>query len=166
MAAPGPGADPGWGRRVPGSAVLGFIFLSGGLWLGSLLAWEVGQAEVVVVLLALGAFLPLLGLAARLRSRPLWALQVPEDAHRVAGVVRATFGDRPPTAITPAEAGHGGVFRGCDPLFRIDQPACLLGVRRFPGDSSTTLLLLPESSDREALDRLRAAIGRRVLPPG
>ena len=166
MAAPGPGAHPGWGRRVPGSAVLAFIFLSGGLWLGSLLAWEVGQAEVVVVLLALGAFLPLLGLAARLRSRPLWALQVPEDARRVAGVVRATLGERPPTAITPAEAGHGGVFRGCDPLFRINQPACLLGVRRFPGDSSTTLLLLPESSDREALDRLRAAIGRRVLPPG
>ncbi len=166
MVAPGPGARPGWTRRVPGSAVLVFIFLSGGLWFGCLLAWEVGQKELVVVLLALGAFLPLLGLAARLRWRPVWAMQVPEDGRRVADLVREALRDRVPRAIAPQDAGHGGMFRGCEPLYRIDEPACLLGVRRSPGDPRTTLLLFPESNDREAVDRLRAAIGRRVLPAG
>jgi hypothetical protein len=166
MAAPGPGERPEWTRLVPGSAVLGFIFLSGGLWLGCLLAWEAGQPELGLVLLALGAFLPLVRLAARLRRRPVWALQVPEDGRRVADLVREALRDRSTTVMAAPDAGHGGVFRGCDPVLRIDEPACVLGVRGFPGAPSTTLLLLPESSDREEVDRLRVAIGRRVSPPG
>src|SRR5881397_3925656 len=82
-APPGP-AGPGWTRRASGSAVLLFFVLSGGLWLGSVLSWQLGQPEFVVVLLALAAFFPLVWLAVGIRTRPVWALQVREEPTRVA----------------------------------------------------------------------------------
>ncbi len=166
MPEPGASTGPRWTPRLPGSSALLFLLLSGGLWTGSLFAWEARQPELVVVLLGLAAFLPLVWLAVRQRTRPLWALQVREDRRRVADVVREALRDRLPTAIAPESAGHGGLFRGCETLFRLEDPACLLGVRRSPGEPWTTLLLLPQSKDREALDRLRASIAARVSAPG
>lgn len=157
---------PNWAARVPGGAVLLFLFLSSGLWLGSVLAWEVGQPDFVVGLLVLAAFLPLPWLAVRLRTRPVWALQLRDDRLRVAEALRDAVRDRLPTSIAPERAGHRGLFQGCEMLLRIDDPACLLAVCQSPGESWTTLLLLPESNDRKSLDRLRASIAARVSAPG
>ena len=71
MAAPETRAIPPWTRRVPGSSVLLFILLSGGLWMACLLAWEVRQPELVVGLIAVSAFLPIVWLGVRLRTRPV-----------------------------------------------------------------------------------------------
>jgi hypothetical protein len=68
------------------------------------------------------------------------------------------------TALSSSTAGHGGVFRGSELVLRIEDPACLLAVRRSSGDSWTTVLVLPLSGDREAIDRLRTTLENRVLP--
>ena len=81
-------ARPGWTRRAAGSSVLLFFVLSGGLWLGSVLSWQLDQPEFVVVLLALAAFFPLGWLAVGMRTRPVWALQVRQEPTRVADAVR------------------------------------------------------------------------------
>ena len=155
-------ARPGWTRRVAGGSVILFILLSGGLWMACLFAWELRQPELVVALLALGAFVPLLWLGVRLRTQPIWALLVPESRVRLVDLLRDALRDRLPTSVAPETAGHGGLLRGCETLLRIEDPACLLGVRRSPGEPWTTVLLLPESKDRAALDRLRASIEDRV----
>jgi len=143
-----------------------FFLLSGGLWLGSVLSWQVGQPELVVVLLALGAFFPLVWLAVGLRRRPVWGLQIRAEPTRVADAVVEAVRDRHPSRVSPSEVGRGGLFRGCDPVLRIEEPLCIIGVRRSPADSSTTVLLLPQSKNREALDRLRTTIEARVRPSG
>ena len=153
---------PGWTRRVAGSSVILFILLSGGLWLACLFAWQLRQPELVVAFLGLGAFAPVLWLGVRLRTQPIWALLVPEGRVRLVDLLRGALRDRLPTSVASETAGHGGLFRGCETLLRIEDPACLLGVRRSPGDPWTTVLLLPESKDRAALDRLRASIEERV----
>src|SRR5436309_15399138 len=97
-AAPDP-AGTGWTRRASGSAVLLFFVLSGGLWLGSVLSWQLGQPEFVVVLLALAAFFPLVWLAVGIRIRPFWSLHVQEGATCVGdAVLGAVRGLHPPPA--------------------------------------------------------------------
>src|SRR6266571_6859760 len=164
MSGPQGPARPGWTRRAAGSAVLLFFLLSGGLWLGSVLSWQLGQPELVVVLLALAAFFPLGWLAVGMRTHPVWALQVREDPTRVADAVLESIRDRHPTPASPADVGRGGLFRGCDPVLRVDQPLCFIGIFRSPVDASTTVLLFPRSNNRESLDRLRSTIRARVLP--
>src|SRR5437867_9680538 len=162
-APPGP-AGPGWTRRAAGSAVLLFFVLSGGLWLGSVLSWQVGQPEFVVVLLALAAFFPLAWLAVGMRTRPVWALQVREDPTRVADAVLEAVRDRHPTPASPTDVGRGGLFRGCRPVLRVEEPLCFIGIFRSSVDASTTVLLFSRSKDRESLDRLRTAIRTRLVP--
>src|SRR2546422_5395357 len=164
-AAPGP-PGPGWTRRAAGGAILLFFVLSGGLWLGSVLSWQLGQPDLVVVLLALAAFFPLVWLAVGMRTRPVWALQVREEPARVAGAVLDALRDRHPTPAFPADVGRGGLFRGCNPVLRVEKPLCFIGIFRSPVDASTTVLLFPRSNDRESLDRLRTAIRAGVVPPG
>ena len=164
-APPGP-AGPGWTRRASGSAVLLFFVLSGGLWLGSVLSWQLAQPEFVVVLLALAAFFPLAWLAVGMRTRPVWALQVRGEPARVAGAVLEALRDRHPTPASPADVGHGGLFRRCNPVLRVEEPLCFIGIFRSPVDASTTVLLFPRSNNRESLDRLRTAIRARVVPSG
>lgn len=150
---------PAWTRRAPGSAVIGFISLSGGLWFLTLLAWEVRLAEIVVALLAAGAFLPLVHLAVRLWRRPVWALEVRADPRRVAGVLSESLNGPHPTSIGTLAMGPAASLRGCDPLWRLRDPDCLLGVR--PSESSGTVLLLHSpSGDRRAVGRLLATIER------
>ena len=162
MAAPETRSIPAWSRRVPGSSVLLFILLSGGLWMACLLAWEVRQPELVVGLLAVSVFLPIVWLGVRLRTRPVWALQVAADRRAVADALRAATRDRRPTDVSPDQARDDGLFRRCETLLRIDEPACLVGVLRSREEPWTTLLLLPRSRDREALDRLRETIAARL----
>ena len=162
-APPGP-AGPGWTRRAAGSAVLLFFVLSGGLWLGSVLSWQVGQPEFVVVLLALAAFFPLAWLAVGMRTRPVWALQLREEPTRVADAVIEAVRDLHPTRASPADVGRAGLLRGCDPVLRVEEPPCFIGIFRSSIDASTTVLLLPRSKNRESMDRLRAAIRASVLP--
>src|SRR5256885_16459704 len=113
-APPGP-AGPGWTRRAAGSAVLLFFVLSGGLWLGSVLSWQVGQPEFVVVLLALAAFFRLAWLAVGMRNRPVWALQLRYGPTRVADAVIEAGRDRHPTRASPAEVGLAVLFPVSDP---------------------------------------------------
>ncbi len=153
---------PGWSRRAPGSSVIGYFVLSGGLWSGCLLAWQVRQPELVVGLLAAGAFVPLVWLAVGLMTRPVWALEVPQDPRRVADLLARGLGERRPVPIVRGTTGHRALFRGCDPLFRIEDPACLIGVRPSAANPHTTILLLPESSDRKALDTLRSKIAVNI----
>lgn len=154
---------PVWVRRVPGSAVILFLALSAGLWVSSLLAWEVRQPEFVVGLLVAASFVPLLWLAARLRSRPLWALQVWAPREAVADAVRRALRDRRITAVDPKEADREGVFRGCEALVRIEDPACLVGVKRDMADPWTTVLMRAASRDRGTLraaqDAIRLGLG-------
>ena len=162
-APPGP-AGPGWTRRASGSAVLLFFVLSGGLWLGSVLSWQLGQPEFVVVLLALAAFFPLVWLAVGIRTRPVWALQVREEPTRVADAVLEAVRDRHPTPASPADVSCAGLFRGCNPILRVEEPLCFIGIFRSPFDASTTVLLFARSKNRQSTDRLRAAIRARVVP--
>ena len=162
-APPGP-AGPGWTRRASGSAVLLFFVLSGGLWLGSVLSWQLGQPEFVVVLLALAAFFPLVWLAVGIRTRPVWALQVREEPTRVADAVLEAVRDRHPTPASRADVSRAGLFRGCNPILRVEEPLCYIGIFRSPVDASTTVLLFARSKNRQSTDRLRAAIRARVVP--
>jgi len=162
-APPGP-AGPGWTRRASGSAVLLFFVLSGGLWLGSVLSWQLGQPEFVVVLLALAAFFPLVWLAVGIRTRPVWALQVREEPTRVADAVLEAVRDRHPTPASRADVSRAGLFRGCNPILRVEEPLCYIGIFRSPVDASTTVLLFARSKNRESMERLRAAIRARVVP--
>jgi len=164
MSAPPDPAGPGWTRRAAGSAVLLFFVLSGGLWVGSVLSWQLGQPEFVVVLLALAAFFPLAWLAVGMRTRPVWALQVREEPARVVDAVLEAVRDRQPTPASPADVGRAGLFRGCNPILRVEEPLCFIGIFRSPVDASTTVLLLPRSKNRESMDRLRAAIRACVMP--
>jgi len=132
--------------------------------LGSVLSWQVGQPEFVVVLLALAAFFPLAWLAVGMRTRPVWALQLREEPTRVADAVIEAVRERHPTRASPADVGRAGLFRGCDPVLRVEEPLCFIGIFRSPIDVSTTVLLLPRSKNRESMDRLRAAIRASVLP--
>src|SRR2546428_11660873 len=119
MSAPSGPGGPGWTRRAAGSAVLLFFVLSGGLWLGSVLSWQLAQPEFVVVLLALAAFFPLAWLAVGMRTRPVWALQVRQEPTRVADAVLAAVRDRHSTRASPADVGRAGLFQGCDPVLLV-----------------------------------------------
>jgi hypothetical protein len=135
-----------------------FLGLSGGLWLASLLSWEARQPEFVVGLLVAASFVPLVWLGLRLRSRPLWALQVPAPRQAVAEAVRRALRDRRTTAINPREAGREGVFRGCDALLRLEDPECLVGVKRDPEDPWTTVLVRAAPRERGTLRAVQDAI--------
>src|SRR5437773_11167777 len=67
---------------------------------------------------------------------------------------------------SPADVGRGGFFRGCNPIFRVAEPLCFIGIFRSPVDASTTVLLIPRSPDRVSLDRLRTTIGGPARSPG
>jgi len=132
--------------------------------LGSVLSWQLGQPEFVVVLLALAAFFPLVWLAVGIRTRPVWALQVREEPTRVADAVLEAVRDRHPTPASPADVSRAGLFRGCNPILRVEEPLCFIGIFRSPVDASTTVLLFARSKNRESMDQLRAAIRARVVP--
>ena len=153
-----------WTRRVPGSAVLLFFFLSAALWLACVLSYQFGQPELVVALLALSAFFPLAWLGVGLRTHPVWALQIRAEPASVAGAVVEAVSAGHPTLASRSDVGRGGLFRGCDPILRIEEPRCFIGIYRSPLDSLTTVLLLPRSRDRAALDRFRSTIETRVVP--
>ncbi|SRR5713101_1024687 len=157
-------ARSGWTRRVPGTAVLLFFFLTSALWLASVLSYQFGQPDFVVGLLALSAVFPLAWLGIGLRTRPVWALQVRAEPSSVAGAVVDAVREGHPSLASRSDVGRGGLFRGCDPILRIEEPRCFVGIYRPPFDSLTTVLLLPRSRDRAALDRFRSTIESRVIP--
>src|SRR5256885_15263647 len=90
-----------WTRRVPGSAVLLFFFLSAALWLACVLSYQFGQPEFVVALLALSAFFPLAWLGIGLRTHPVCALQIRAEPASVAGAVVVAVGPGPPALHPP-----------------------------------------------------------------
>ena len=151
---------PVWVRRVPGSTVMLFLALSAGLWLASLLSWEARQPEFVVALLVLASFVPLIWLAFRLRSRPVWALQVFDARDAVTESVRRSLRERGPMAVDPREVDREGIFRGCETLLHLEDPACLVGVKRGEGEPWTTVLVRARSPDASALRALQDAIVR------
>jgi len=157
-------ARSGWTRRVPGTAVLLFFFLSAALWLACVLSYQFGQPEFVVALLALSAFFPLAWLGIGLRTHPVWALQIRAEPASVAGAVIEAARAAHPTLASRSDVGRGGLFRGCDPILRIEEPRCFIGIYRSPLDSLTTVLLLPRSRDRVALDSFRSTIETRFVP--
>ncbi len=161
MSAGATGPTPAWGRWIPGSAVILFLFLSAGLWMASLAADAVGQSVLVVVFLAVAAFVPLAWLAGRIWTRPLWAVRVRDSPEAITAAVRDALRDRLPTQLAAAD-GPEGLFRRCETLLRIDEPACLIGVERSVGGIGTTVLLLPRSRDRRSIDDLRARILSRL----
>ncbi len=154
----------GWTRRVPGTAVLLFFFLSAALWLACVLSYQFGQPDFVVGLLALSAVFPLAWLGIGLRTHPVWALQIRAEPANVAGAVVEAVRSSHPTLASRADVGRGGLFRGCDPILRIEEPRCFIGIYRSPLESLTTVLLLPRSRDREALERFRSTIEIRLVP--
>ena len=141
-----------------------FFFLSAALWLACVLSYQFGQPEFVVALLALSAFFPLAWLGIGLRTHPVWALQIRAEPASVAGAVIEAVRAGHPTLASRSDVGRGGLFRGCDPILRLEEPRCFIGIYRSPLDSLTTVLLLPRSRDRVALDRFRATIETRVVP--
>src|SRR2546426_10963472 len=144
-----------WTRRVPGSAVLLFFFLSAALWLACVLSYQFGQPEFVVALLALSAFFPLAWLGIGLRTHPVWALQIRAEPASVAGAVVEAGGAGHPTLASRSDVGRGGLFRGCDPILRLAGPRFFIGIYRSPLGSLATVLFLPRSRDRAAFDRVR-----------
>lgn len=154
---------PTWTRRVPGSAILGFFLMTAGLWISSIFAWNASQPELAVILLALGAFFPILWLTVRLRTRPIWALRIRSGKEGLVDSLREALKDYRPVAVGPTEVGDSGLFRGFETVFRIGDPDCLVGLGQHPSDALTTLLLVARSNDRKAIARLRATIEAKVL---
>src|SRR3989442_2840020 len=104
-----------WTRRVPGSAVLLFFFLSAALWLACVLSYQFGQPDFVMALLALSAFFPLAWLGIGLRTHPVWALQIrPEPASVVGAEVEAVRA-RHPRLSSRSAVGPRGIFRRLEP---------------------------------------------------
>src|SRR2546425_7670561 len=136
-------ARSGWTRRVPGSAVLLFFFLSAALWLACVLSYQFGQPEFVVALLALSAFFPLAWLGIGLRTHPVWALQIRAEPASVAGAVVEAVRAGHPTLASRSDVGRGGLLRGRDPVLPLGEPRCFHGIHRSPLDSLTTVPLLP-----------------------
>src|SRR2546428_2606190 len=108
-----------WTRRVPGSAVLLFFFLSAALWLACVLSYQFGQPEFVVALLALSAFFPLAWLGIGLRTHPVWALQILAEPASIAGAVIEAARAAHPTPAPRSDVGRGALFRGSDPVLRL-----------------------------------------------
>src|SRR5438309_4903264 len=117
-----------WTRRVPGSAVLLFFFLSAALWLACVLSYQFGQPELVVALLALSAFFPLAWLGVGLRTHPVWALQIRAEPASVAGAAIEAARAAHPTLASRADVGRGRLLRGWAPLPRIEEPRCFIGL--------------------------------------
>src|SRR2546422_10070810 len=111
-----------WTRRVPGSAVLLFFFLSAALWLACVLSYQFGQPEFVVALLALSAFFPLAWLGIGLRTHPVWALQIRAEPASVAGAVVEAVGAGHPALASRCGGGRGGRFPGWEPRLRVEGP--------------------------------------------
>ncbi len=162
MTARAPGSAPAWRRWIPGSTVILFLLMSAALWMASIAADAIGQVVLVVVFLAVAAFVPLAWLGVRIGTRPLWALQVRSDSDAVTSAVREALRDRLPTQLAAAD-GPEGLFRRCETLLRIDEPACWIGVQRSAGGGGTTVLLLPQSRGRQSIDALRARIEARLV---
>jgi len=160
-----PAARPTWTRRVSGRSLAGFFVMTAGLWIASILAWNGNQLEVGVVLLALGAFFPLLWVAIRVRTRPIWALRVRGDRGAVADQVQAALIDLGTVPVGAKDPRRDGLFRGYDTLVQVENPRALIGFGRTPGDPSTTLLLVPESSNRAAVEALKLRIAERLPRP-
>src|SRR6266508_4338500 len=99
MSAGASGPSPAWRRWIPGSTVILFLLLSGALWIVSIAADAIGQAILVVVFLAVAAFVPLAWLAGRIWARPLWAMQVRDDPEVITSAVREALRDRLPTPV-------------------------------------------------------------------
>src|SRR5439155_22891208 len=97
-----------------------------------------------------------------MRTLPVWALQVRQEPTRVADAVREAIRDRNPMPASPADVGRGGLFRGCNPIFRVAEPLRFIGIFRSPGDAATTVLLIPRSPDRVPPDRLRTTFRTRL----
>src|SRR2546428_10763938 len=154
----------GWNRRVAGTAVLLFFVLSAALWLACVLSYQFGQPEFVVALLALSAFFPVAWLGVGLRTHPVWALQIRAEPASVAGAVVEAVRAGHPTLASRSGVGRGGLFRGCDPILRIEEPRCFIGIYRSPLDFLTTVLFLPRSPGRAAVDRFRSTIETRGVP--
>src|SRR2546428_13460569 len=125
-------ARSGWTRRVPGTAVLLFFFLSAALWLACVLSYQFGQPEFVVALLALSAFFPLAWLGIGLRTHPVWALQIQAEPASVAGAVIEAVGAGHPTLASRSDVGRGGLFLGCCPILCIEESRCFIGHYRSP----------------------------------
>src|SRR2546428_9145209 len=136
-------ARSGWTRRVPGTAVLLFFFVSAPLWLARVLSYQFGQPEFVVALLALSAFFPLACLGIGLRTHPVWALQIRAEPASVAGAVVEAVSAGHPTLASRSDVGRGGLFRGCDPNPRIEEPGRFIGIHQFPLGSFTPILFPP-----------------------
>src|SRR5207244_8790052 len=115
-----------WTRRVPGSAVLLFFFLSAALWLACVLSYQFGQPDFVVALLALSAFFPLAWLGIGLRTHPVWALQIRAAPASVAGAGVEAVRAGHPTLASRSDAGRVGLLRRCDPSLRLQEPSCFV----------------------------------------
>src|SRR5712691_6950269 len=159
-------ARPTWTRRVSGSSLAGFFVMTAGLWIASILAWNGNQLELGVVLLALGAFFPLLWVTIRVRMRPIWALRIRGDTDAVADQVRAALIDLSTIPVAAKDPHRDGLFRGLETLVRVENPRALIGFGRAPGDASTTLLLVPESNDRAAVEALKLRIAETIPRQG
>ena len=151
-----------WTGFAPGGAVVWFVFLTAGLWMGCLVAWEIRQPELVVILLAAGSFVPLIWLGVRMRLRPQWVLRVRGDHAAVEIALRDALSDRDSVPVAPGQSGSLAVFQRCDFVFRIRDPAAVVGLERATGSLWTSIFLLSESEDREALERLRGTIASRL----
>src|SRR3989442_4007623 len=136
-----------WTRRVPGSAVLLFFFLSAAFGLACVLSYQFGQLEFVVAVLALSAFFPLAWLGIGLRTHPVWALQIRAEPASVAGAVVEAVSAGHPTLASRSDVGRGGLFRGCDPILRIEEPRLFICIFSAPLDSLTPVLLVPRYTD-------------------
>src|SRR3989442_6579471 len=128
-----------WTRRVPGSAVLLFFFLSAALWLACVLSYQFGQPDFVVALLALSAFFPLAWLGIGLRTHPVWALQIRAEPASVAGAVVEAGRGGHPTLASRSNVGRGGLFRGFDPILCITQIPWFIAIHLYPLGSSSTV---------------------------
>ncbi len=159
-----PPVGPSWSRLTYSGPVLLFLALSGGMWLAALASWELGSQELATILTGLGAAAPILLMVAHVHSRPaLWVLRVHADADAVEIAVRRAVADRKAIAVGPVPEREG-LFRRCDAVMRIENPACLIGWRattaRRHSEETTMSSVVLQGNPREttALDALRDAI--------
>jgi len=158
-------AAPTWSRLTDARPVFGFLALSGGLWLGALVAWQLGRWDLAVVLTGLGAAVPILWMVAHLYWRPAtWVLRVPVDPSTVEIEVLHALREHHATAVVDSAPSGDGLLRGCEKVLRVSSPACIVRWRAATKGTvrvGSALYLVTGPRDAAAVHPLREAISSR-----
>ena len=171
MAGPQTPEPDGWVRWSPSAPAIGYVALSGILWLSALILWQVSSFGPAVVATGLGAAVPVTGfLLGAFGRTELWVLRVP-SVEAAARAVTESVG-MSARVVDTKDLPRGHPMRRCARVLRSPDLESLVGWTvpspgphpAAPAEPATVYVLATRAA--EPLDVLRAAIARSVATPG